>query len=103
MALPPPSERTKRPPKGKSKSRRYAVCWVPFQESSADEDNFRYHEVSSTSVQSAHTALLKKVKEEFNKPDLKKNQLVLIEVVVIQRGQTLESTMGLVDEDDEEE
>lgn len=102
MALPPPSERAPRPPKGKSKSRRYAMTWVPFKESSADEDNFRFHEVKSTSVASAHTSLLKVVREQTGRAELKKNQIVVVEAALIPPRVSLEEFLGLVGDDEDE-
>lgn len=97
MTLPPPGERKPRPPKGKSKSRRYAMTYCNYTKDSTNEDNFRYEEVKSTSVASAHTALLKVVREKFNMPDLKKNQIVIIEAALIPPRMTLDEFLGLED------
>jgi len=103
MALPPPGERTPRPPKGKSKSRRYAMTYVNYTKDSTDEANHRFEEVKSTSVASAHTALTKIVREKYNLPDLKKNMIVVLEAALLPPRMSLEDFLGLGDAEDETE
>ena len=86
-------------PKGKTKRRRYAMTWCNVSKASADEANHRYDEVASTSVASAHTALLKLLRERFDDPTLKKNQVLVIEAVLIPARTILEEFLGLDEEE----
>ncbi len=96
MAFPPRDPNApKRPPKGKSKARRYALTWCNYTKDSTDETNHRYDEVSSTNVNSAFTALVKLLRERFGKPELNKPDVVLVEAALIPTGETLESFLGL--------
>lgn len=98
MAFPPADpNRPKPPPKGKAKSRRYALAWVYREEPSNDETAWEWREVRSTNVLSAFTALLKIVNGEREVAKLKKDRLpvkksglVLCAAVDMQRTDKIE-------------
>jgi hypothetical protein len=95
--------RSNLPPKGASKSRRYAVAWVPRKQDSKDETGWYWEEVKSTNCQSATNALLKKLREKYDKPEMKKTGLVVLAMELIPARQTLEEYLGLVEDDAEDE
>lgn len=93
MAFPPTTERKPPVKKGKSKSRRLAVTWCYRDEDSNDTDLMHVNEVKSTNIGSAVTALLRTLNEGIERGAedfLKKSDLVVVEVRILERGETVQ-------------
>jgi hypothetical protein len=90
--MPFPGAGERKPPakKGKSRSRRYAISWVYREEDSNDDEQLYVNEVKSTNIQSAVTALLRTLNDGEDEK-LKKSDIVVVEVRVLARGETVEA------------
>ncbi len=87
---------TPRKPAGKSKTRKYVVWYCNKYKDSANEENWLVGEFRGTSINGAHNAVVRSLREK--RPEIKKSEVLLMEVHILPPRTTLEQYLAVPDD-----